>query len=334
MKVRDIMTSDLHSVRPDATVREIARLLLEKRISAIPVLDEDGAPVGMVSEGDLIGRGETDRESRRDWWLALVAEDAATVPDVASRLPAPERVARDVMSRPVITVNEDAGVTEVARLLAAYRIKRVPVLSSDRVVGIVSRADLLHVYATERPSHAAAPAEGFWSGAIANLDRHFLPLRPEEKAQAPKQEMPIDSAATASEFQTLVAHFEQKEASRREKTRKAFHEQREREVQELTDEHVSDESWHSLLQQAKQAAENGATEFMILRFPSQLCSDRGRAINNTDPTWPATLRGEAAEIYLRWQRDLKPHGLHLAARVLDFPGGVPGDIGLFLHWER
>jgi hypothetical protein len=73
---------------------------------------------------------------------------------------------------------------------------------------------------------------------------------------------------------------------------------------------------------------------MLLRFPSQLCSDGGRAINVTEPDWPATLRGEAAEIYLRWERHLKPHGFHLTARVLEFPGGMPGDIGLFLSWGQ
>jgi hypothetical protein len=65
---------------------------------------------------------------------------------------------------------------------------------------------------------------------------------------------------------------------------------------------------------------------------SRTSSDGGRAINVTDPGWPATLRGEAAEIYLRWKRDLVPHGFHLAARVIEFPGGMPGDIGLFLVW--
>jgi hypothetical protein len=63
-----------------------------------------------------------------------------------------------------------------------------------------------------------------------------------------------------------------------------------------------------------------------------LCSDCGRAIDVTEPDWPATLRGEAAEIYLRWERDLKPRGFHIAARVVDYPGGVPGDIGLSLIW--
>jgi len=71
---------------------------------------------------------------------------------------------------------------------------------------------------------------------------------------------------------------------------------------------------------------------MLLRLPSQLCSDGDRAVNAPRADWPKTLRGEAAEIYLRWERDLKPHGFGISARVLDFPGGMPGDIGLFLVW--
>jgi hypothetical protein len=69
----------------------------------------------------------------------------------------------------------------------------------------------------------------------------------------------------------------------------------------------------------------------LLRFPADLCTDRGRAVNAPLPDWPQTLRGAAAEIYLLWERDLKPGRFHLAARVLDFPGGMSGgDIGLFL----
>jgi hypothetical protein len=82
----------------------------------------------------------------------------------------------------------------------------------------------------------------------------------------------------------------------------------------------------------REAAEHGDREFMLLRFPSDLCTDRGRAINSALPEWPQTLRGEAAELYLRWERELKPRGFHLSARVLDFPDGMPGDVGLFLGW--
>jgi hypothetical protein len=78
------------------------------------------------------------------------------------------------------------------------------------------------------------------------------------------------------------------------------------------------------------AAECGEKELLLLRFASQLCGDAGRAVNAGEPNWPASLRGEASEIYVRWQQDLRPHGFRLGARVLEFPGGIPGDIGLFL----
>ena len=74
MKARDVMTDAVVSVHPDTTACQIARLLLDNGISAVPVVDSDGAPVGMVSEGDLIGRDEAARVARRDWWLALLAE--------------------------------------------------------------------------------------------------------------------------------------------------------------------------------------------------------------------------------------------------------------------
>ena len=67
-------------------------------------------------------------------------------------------------------------------------------------------------------------------------------------------------------------------------------------------------------------------------FPHELCSDGGRAINVAEPDWPSTLRGEAAETYLRFERDLKSKGFHLIAKVMSFPDGYIGDIGLFLHW--
>jgi hypothetical protein len=100
----------------------------------------------------------------------------------------------------------------------------------------------------------------------------------------------------------------------------------------MIDQHIAGESWQRLVHQAREAAERGEKEFMLLRFPSELCSDGGRAVNVPLPNWPDTLRGEAAEILRLWERDLKPHGFHLAARVLDFPGGFPGDIGLFIGW--
>jgi CBS domain-containing protein len=143
MIARDVMTRAVVSVPPDMPVRQIARLLLNKGISAVPVIDSNGVPVGMVSEGDLIGRDGAARESRRDWWLALLAEGETLSSEFLRYLRSPESVAHEIMSTPVVTVDEKAELGEIARLLAAHRIKRVPVVRNGRVVGVVSRADLL-----------------------------------------------------------------------------------------------------------------------------------------------------------------------------------------------
>jgi hypothetical protein len=97
----------------------------------------------------------------------------------------------------------------------------------------------------------------------------------------------------------------------------------------LIEHHLGDEGWRAMLHKARQAAERGQTERMLLWFRSPLCSDRGRAINAMEPIWPATLRGEAAELYLRWEHEPKLNDFHLAARILDYPGGMPGEVGLF-----
>src|SRR5580698_10038480 len=108
MHAADVMTTDVISTTADTPVREVARTLLAHGISAMPVLDADGAPIGMVSEGDLVSRDELER----------VADDDAPDADYLAKLRAPDRTAGDVMAAPVITVGEETELTEVARLLA------------------------------------------------------------------------------------------------------------------------------------------------------------------------------------------------------------------------
>jgi len=145
--VRDIMTTTVISVSPETPIGEIAALLLDKRISAVPVVDKNGAPIGMVSEGDLIGRDDTEREARRDWWLALLAEGEPLNANFLAGLHEQARTARAIMSTPVVVIGEDTDASEIARLVTARRIKRVPVVRDGRIVGIVSRADLVRVLA-------------------------------------------------------------------------------------------------------------------------------------------------------------------------------------------
>ena len=96
--------------------------------------------------------------------------------------------------------------------------------------------------------------------------------------------------------------------------------------------HVSDEEIAMVRRLVANAVKDGKMEAMVYSFPSDLCTDSGRAINNFDPNWPETLQGMAKEFFERYQNLAKPQGYRLKAMVINFPGGVPGDIGLFLNW--
>jgi hypothetical protein len=82
----------------------------------------------------------------------------------------------------------------------------------------------------------------------------------------------------------------------------------------------------------KSAAERGEREVLALRFSSEYCTDGGRAINSFEPDWPKTLTGFAKRAYEFWQKELEPNGYKLRAQIMDFPGGMPGDVGIFLRW--
>lgn len=139
MQARDVMTTRVVTVSPDTNVREAARILLANRISAVPVVNGKGLVVGMLSEGDLMRRAESDTDGVRSWWLMLLA-DSRTEAFIRSH----GMRARDVMTPKVISVFEDTPLDEVATVLERHRIKRVPVLREDRITGIVSRANLMH----------------------------------------------------------------------------------------------------------------------------------------------------------------------------------------------
>jgi CBS domain-containing protein len=135
------MTTDVVAVAPETSVRQVAQTMLRHRISGVPVVDATGKLVGIVSEGDLMRRPESGTERRRSWWLALLAapEDSAL-----DYIKSHGQHAKDVMTSPVVTTDAETPISEVAAVLEEKRIKRVPVLKEGRLVGIVSRADLLH----------------------------------------------------------------------------------------------------------------------------------------------------------------------------------------------
>ncbi|MEW5710437.1 MAG: CBS domain-containing protein [Pseudomonadota bacterium] len=148
MEVKDVMTPNVITVAPDTPVQEIASLLVENRISAVPVVDAAGRLVGIVSEGDLMRRSETDTLPRASPWLSLLIR-----PDESARVYAKAhgQHTRDVMTTDVITVDEHMPLTEVAAILERNHIKRVPVMRGGMLVGIVSRANLLQGLVAQRP---------------------------------------------------------------------------------------------------------------------------------------------------------------------------------------
>ena len=329
MDAFDVMTTAVIAVSPDTPTQRIAELLLEHGISAVPIVDDNGEVAGMVSEGDLLRFSEEDREARRDWWLAILAEGESLSPQFLATMNGHKRAARDIMSAPVITVTEHTDVSEIGKLLATYRIKRVPVLRDGRIVGIVSRADLIRalVAQTPAPPHHEAGLFGWTAHRAHAKPQADADARPAESAPSAKEK-----AFTASDLRSLVEAAASKRAAELEAARRASGAEQGHRMQEITEHHISDEHWLGLLNRARIAAAHGETEVLVLQFPAKLCSDGGRAINVPEPDWPATLRGEAAETYLRFERELRPLGFHLIARVLGFPGGFIGDIGLFLHW--
>jgi len=153
MKASDVMVADVISVRPDSNVQDVAELLLTNHISAVPVIDDAGALVGMISEGDLLRRAESGTAHERSWWLQLLMGREILA---AEFLKEHSRKVADLMTRTIVAAAPDTPVAEIATLLERHRIKRVPIVDNGKVVGIVSRANLIQALATFRRK-AVAP---------------------------------------------------------------------------------------------------------------------------------------------------------------------------------
>ena len=151
MRARDIMTPDVITAGPETAVSALAQLMLERRISAVPILDQ-GALVGLVSEGDLLRRPELGTAPRARWLgLFGLGADRAAAAYAASH----GRRAAEVMSRPVISATPDAPLAALQALMQRHRIKRLPIVDGGRLIGILTRADLLRALVLA----LAAPAD-------------------------------------------------------------------------------------------------------------------------------------------------------------------------------
>ena len=163
MQAKDIMSSPVITVSSDSDVRETARKLLDNRISAVPVIDNAGKLVGIISEGDLMRREETGTQRPSSWWLSFFLDPER---QTRSYIKSHSRRVSDVMTSHVVTVNEDTPLDEIADILSRKRIKRVPVLREGALVGIVSRADLLRGLIVQRNGPAPSADDHVIKAAV------------------------------------------------------------------------------------------------------------------------------------------------------------------------
>jgi CBS domain-containing protein len=154
------MVRDVVTVRPDESVAEAVRLLAEHDVSALPVVDNDDNVVGVISEADLLHWDEIGTGKHRSWWLEAMTPASTLAGEFAK---SHGRRVREVMSTDVVSAAEDTPLGEIATLLERYRIKRVPILRGGKLVGIVSRSNLIQALASWRTPAAA--------GAGADADR-------------------------------------------------------------------------------------------------------------------------------------------------------------------
>jgi CBS domain-containing protein len=145
MKAVDVMTRDVVSIVPDASIMEAVRLMLQHRISGLPVVDASGRLQGVVTEGDFLRRAETGTARKRSRWLEFLLGPGRLAAEYTQTS---GRKVSDVMTPDVYTVGEDAPLEEVVHLMERRRVKRVPVVRGGKVVGIVTRANLMRALAS------------------------------------------------------------------------------------------------------------------------------------------------------------------------------------------
>jgi len=146
MQAADIMTPNVITVHSNSEVSEIASLLLEHGISAVPVVDADDRVLGIVSEGDLMRRVLSDSDRHKSWWLRLLGNGGNAADYVRNH----GRRASEVMTKKPLTITEEESLHRIAVLLEKRRIKRLPVVRNGKLVGIISRSNLLHGFSTSR----------------------------------------------------------------------------------------------------------------------------------------------------------------------------------------
>jgi CBS domain-containing protein len=201
MQAIDIMTPKVVSVGPEAEVREIAQLLLQHRISAVPVVDDEHKVLGIISEGDLMRRVKNDDDGSHSWWLSLFTGGKDPVDYVKLH----GRKAREVMTPKPLTVEENTPLHTIARLLEKNHIKRVPVVRDGKLVGIVSRANLLQGIANAAVAPTQSPTDD-------RQIREAILKEVEHNTGVPTESISVIVDGGVVEVWGLIGSIEQKQA--------------------------------------------------------------------------------------------------------------------------
>jgi len=165
--IADVMTTEVVTVTPVTPIRDIAELLYRRRISGVPVVDADRRLLGVIGEGDLIVHADTIGEQRPAWWVRLFADETGLARDYVRTH---GEKAGDVMRTDVVTIPETADIAEAAKLFHRHQIRRLPVLRDGKLLGIVTRSDLLKVLASSKATpHISADDRTIRARLLAHL---------------------------------------------------------------------------------------------------------------------------------------------------------------------
>jgi CBS domain-containing protein len=305
----DLMRRGLVYVTADADLDYVARALASSPMGVVAVVDDNLTPIGIVTRSNL--------EKARP----PVAAELGPIPEFLlqnRRKPVFRgngKALVEIMTTPPIFVPCEARLAEAEKVMAEHRLKRMPVVEGHKLVGVLLRREV-----------AQALSGGRGDATLASLAREPTLI----KVAPPEPD--FCEIATAGEFRGLVAAHERQIESERIAHHQAVMALREQRIRDLAALRLTEAAWRDMLARARAAAANGLTESILIRFPAQLCTDGGRAINAPDPHWPHTLRGEPADVFRRWRNELRPRGFKIAAQIIEFPEGLPGDAALFLIW--
>ena len=239
----------------------------------------------------------------------------------------------------MITVSPKASVRDIAEAFQAHRIKRLPVLDGETLVGVVSRADLLCLVES---LPAAAPVRAGDGGDFLSFLRSMIggaSLRgglehsPEPRRPATRKRTRRPAISTPDAFRDAVRACKAESLEHGQHSKGQAQLERQRQIEALLEQHLSDAQWSQTLDKAKLAARSGEQEFMMLRFPSDLAATAAERSTSPRRAGRGRCAARPPRSIAAGETELKPRGFGLSARIVRYEDGIIGDMALFLTWK-